>query len=161
MRDEKEVMNMNGRRFTRPLIILWTTLFVGLSCAVQAADLATAAAAGDAHAQFLLGKAYNSGQGQAKDTALAAKWFNEAAQQKHHEALFHLGVMFEQGRGVNKDVNEAARLYRKAANAGNVDAMYTLSMMYQSGRGVPQNSIQAEFWYRKATDFWDSAALLH
>jgi TPR repeat protein len=149
---------MEYRRFMSFALILLSMLYAGASFAAKPVDLPTAAAAGDVHAQFELGKQYNSGRGQEKDTKEAANWFDKAAKKNHHEALFHLGVMYERGRGVAKSVDEAARLYRKAADAGNVDAMYTLSLMYQTGRGVPRDPIQAEFWYQKAIEIWDSAA---
>lgn len=70
------------------------------SIAQQTSGIIRAAEAGNAQAQFELGKMYNSGRGQRRDVQEAVRWFREAAKQGHVKAFFHLGVMLEKGRGV-------------------------------------------------------------
>ena len=144
------------------LVVLLTILFfvadIGVIHAVPPADLPAQAAAGDAQAQFELGKKYNHGLDKAvkKNYIKAEKWLKEAAAQNHSEAMFHLGVMQETGRGFIPDAVAAADWYLEAANGGNPDAMYTLSLMYEEGRGVPQDPVEAAFWYQRATDVWSN-----
>ncbi len=56
-----------------------------------------AAQAGDAQAQYLLGKAYQSGSGVAADGAQALHYYQLAAKQDHPRALNNLGLLLLQG----------------------------------------------------------------
>jgi TPR repeat protein len=105
---------------------------------------------GDAEAQWLLGIAYDEGDGVAQDYAEAVRWYRKAAEQGEAVAQSNLGLMYDKGRGVPQDYAEAVRWYRRAADVGITDAQFNLGRMYSEGRGVPQDYIEAHVWFNLA-----------
>jgi TPR repeat protein len=67
------------------------------------------AAAGDAEAQFLLGRFYSGGLGVERDYKEALVWLRKAAGQKQAWAYNLLGYMHLHGEGVSPDPGEAYR----------------------------------------------------
>jgi TPR repeat protein len=63
--------------------------------------------AGDADAQFHLGRMYYLGTEVAPDYSEAARWFRMAAEQGGGEAQYVLGTLYILGRGVTHDDVEA------------------------------------------------------
>jgi TPR repeat protein len=132
-------------------------LAIGLACFALAAnagdfeDTKRKAEAGDAQAQFDLGRMLYSGQnGAPKDLTEAIKWVKKAAEQGHAVAQHILGAAYYHGDGVKKNDAEAAKWYRKAAEQGEMDAQWVLAKLYLEGRGVTQSFKEAEKWIRKA-----------
>ncbi len=117
-----------------------------------------AAEAGDARAQFCVGRLYANGFGVAMDDALALKWYGLAAEQGHAEAQFNLGVMNANGWGVPMDDALAAKWYRLAAEQGHLQAQTSLANGCHSGRGVEQDFVQAYMWYAVAAGLGDMNA---
>ncbi len=120
----------------------------------------TAAADGDAQAQFNLGLRYTTGRGVPRNDREAVGWYRKAAEQGYAQAQYSLGVMYANGPrfvclyrcGVAWDDAEAVAWYRKAAEQGNADAQNNLGSMYATGRGVRRNDVEAVAWYRKAAE---------
>jgi len=54
-------------------------------------------------AQFILGIAYNKGQGVEQDDAEAVKWYRKAAEQGYYPAMNLLGASYIAGKGVPQD----------------------------------------------------------
>lgn len=83
---------------------------------VKAFELSkNAALLGNAHAQYLLGCIYFSGLGGVNvDYTLAVKYFEQAANQNHKDALLKLANCYIQGLGVEYDINKAIALILKA-----------------------------------------------
>jgi len=121
------------------------------------ADYSQAAANGGAHAQYMLGVMYDSGQmGVAKDDGQAALWLQKAADQGYAEAQDYLGTLYDSGQGVTLDHEKAAELYRKAARRRNIEAEFNLGQDYALGEGVPRDPVQSAFWFQKAAVQGDS-----
>ena len=137
------------------VIVMGFPLGIQDSRAQGSQSIVSAAEAGDAEAQFVLGRMYNSGRGKRENPRNAAKWFREAAKQGHVEAIYCLAAMIDIGRGESKNSKQAIKWYKKAAEAGHADAMYSLSKMYDEGRGVQRNAKKAKDWYKKAVVQWD------
>ena len=120
----------------------------------------TAAADGDAQAQFNPGLRYTTGRGVPRNDREAVGWYRKAAEQGNALAQYSLGVMYANGPrfvclyrcGVARDDAEAVAWYRKAAEQGNADAQNNLGSMYATGRGVRRNDVEAVAWYRKAAE---------
>jgi len=110
-----------------------------------------AAEAGNARAQYQLGRAYSNGEGVAEDFAQAMKWFRLGADQGHPYAQNNLGWMYHNGRGVPKDPQEAMKWYRLAADQGEDVALCNVGVLYQYGLGVPKDEQEAAKWYRLST----------
>lgn len=116
------------------------------------------AEAGDADAQFQLGKAYLNGNGVAQDDKLALAWYNKAVEQGNSAAANQLGLMHRLGRGVEKNEEEAVRWYHKGAKLGSAEAMFNLGACYYNGEGVGENPVKAFVWFLLAQEAGDSAA---
>lgn len=77
------------------------------------------AKAGEAEAQYYVARIYANGMGGVEsDPALAATWYQRAADQSYSPAIQELGYLYEQGLGVKKDPMLALNLQRKAAGLG-------------------------------------------
>ena len=117
-------------------------------------ELTTDARAGEASAQFWLGRMYETGRGVRKNEQEAITWYRKSARQDFLEAQFRLGEIFEGGVGVDKNEEIAVAWYQLAADRknGHDDAQFRLGLMYQEGRGVPKDDQLAVSWYLKAAE---------
>jgi len=117
-----------------------------------AGGLRTAAARGDAAAEFEIAVRFAEGRGMPQNLAAAAEWFERAAKQGLAPAQFRLGGLYEKGMGVKKDLEAARRLYIAAAQAGNAKAMHNLAVLYAEGADGRPDYQTAALWFRKAAD---------
>jgi TPR repeat protein len=85
----------------------------------------TAAAEGNAEAQFALGFSLAAGASP-QDYASAMEWYQKAADQNHHLAQFNLGQMFAQGQGMPASNSMALMWIRRAAEGGDAGAQYDM-----------------------------------
>ena len=174
----------------KPLLTLCLTL-ITLTAAAEAppdAALMQQAEAGDAEAQFLVGRYYMHQD----DWANAMPWFDKAAAQGHPKALNNGGIGYMEGRGVRQDIEKGCRMmeasyqkmggtkgaanvafcndrrhdyskalgyYRIAATQGDVQAQRLLGQMYGSGDGTAKDDVQSVYWLRQAALQDDAQAL--
>lgn len=111
------------------------------------------AEAGGAQAQFLLGLCYRLGNGVARDSKSAARWFEAAAAQDHVDAQSALGTMLLVGEGdLPTDYARAYDYLSAAATAGDRRAMYALGVLFEAGLGRSADIDAALGWYGKAAD---------
>ncbi|WP_237481903.1 tetratricopeptide repeat protein [Lichenibacterium dinghuense] len=115
--------------------------------------LRTAAAAGDAGAQYEVGLRYSEGRGVARDPQQAAAWFSKAAASGSAPAEYRLGSAYEKGAGVERDPALAMSWYGKAAEAGNIRAMHNLAVMSAEGAGGKPDYAKAAQWFGKASTY--------
>ncbi len=80
------------------------------------------ARAGDAQAQFELGRIYRDGMGIDANPRKAAEWFYLSALQGNVRAQLNLGAIYANGKGVKRDYAESLKWLRKAAAQGNAEA---------------------------------------
>jgi TPR repeat protein len=113
------------------------------------ADAQTRATAGDAEAQFQMGRRNNDGWGVRKDWAEAARWFQRAADQGHSEAMVELGYLYEGGQGVTQSRSRALELWRRAAEVDNPEAQYCLGFRESVKPGKRDQGLVLD-WYQKA-----------
>ncbi len=107
--------------------------------------------AGDASAQFVVGKILDYGNGEVpQNQEAAARWYRRAADQGYPGAQFNLANCYQLGEGVAMDKREAAFWYRQAARLGDADSQYMLGLCYASGDGVAKDSRKAIGWLRKS-----------
>ena len=118
--------------------------------AAAAAPLRTAAEAGDAASQTLLGVMLQNGWAVREDAAQAARWYRPAAAGGDAVAQTNLGYLYQHGRGVPANAREAARLYQQAADQGRAAAQNNLAALYQHGTGVARDYARAVSLYRSA-----------
>ena len=97
-------------------------------------ELEKAAKGGDAQAQYEVGMDYYSGEGIAKNTETAAKWFHLASTQGHEEAKKMLYSFY-------------SKELEKAAKGGDAQAQYEVGMDYFVGTEITKNAVTAAKWF--------------
>jgi localization factor PodJL len=115
--------------------------------------LRTAAAKGDANAQYEVAERYFEGRGVPQDLTAAADWFERAAKQGVAPAQFRLGGLYEKGLGVKKNLIVARRLYLAAGEAGHGKALHNLAVLYAEGVDGKPDYRTAALWFRKAAAY--------
>jgi uncharacterized protein len=91
------------------------------------------AAAGDAEAQFSLGKNYEAGRsGLKKDYAEAARWYRKSAEQGNVWAQASLGILYHSGKGLPHNDVEAEMWFSLAADHSPQDDRDTIVEMRDS-----------------------------
>jgi uncharacterized protein len=91
------------------------------------------AAAGDAEAQFTLGKNYEAGRsGLKKDYAEAASWYRKSAEQGNIYAQASLGILYHSGKGLPHDDVQAEMWFTISADRAPVNDRDTIVEMRDS-----------------------------
>lgn len=111
-----------------------------------------AAQQGDSWAKFMLGRAYQEGEGVEKDERKAATLFEEAATQGDECAIANIGICYFYGQGVEQDYKKAVMWFEKVAENGfyNINRVRKcLAECYEKGLGVKKNEQKAKYWYGK------------
>ena len=105
---------------TRIFGILIAVLFLSVGHTASAQGLLNRALAlmGNADAQFLLGYAYDFGEGVEQDFVEAVKWYRLAAEQGNADAQSSLGYAYYYGEGVEQDFVTAHMWFNIAASNG-------------------------------------------
>ena len=112
--------------------------------------LRQAAEKGNAAAAYNLGLIYLEGQVAPKEPAIAAGWFQRAADLDQPDALYALATLYRDGHGVPKDPVEMARLLQRADIVGNRVATTEYAIAVFNGFGVPKDEERAAELFRKA-----------
>ena len=141
---------MLWRTWLRLAILLTLAHHGALADQFTIATASAAAAKGNPQAQYYLARHYARGDGVPLDTAQAAKWMRQAADQGLAFAQNDLGVLYAHGRGVPQDFAIAAQWYRRAAENGDALGQYSYGQCCLQGRGVPQDVSAATNWLQKA-----------
>lgn len=115
--------------------------------------LRSAAASGNAAAEFLVGVKFTEGTGVPADLSKAAVWYQKAADKGLAPAQYRLASLYEKGRGVEKDLPKAKAWYMKAAEAGNAKAMHNLAVLFAEGGGGQPDYAAAAKWFEEAANF--------
>jgi len=121
-------------------------------------ELKLKAKGGDIESQFLLGSAYDKGEGVEPNHTEAVFWYEKAAEGGNIDALYNLALSYERGEGVQRDAEKAVKLYITAANQGDSESQFNLGEIYEKGRGVEKDLEEAERWYLKAKENGDEEA---
>ena len=109
------------------------------------------AEAGNATAQILLGRCYESGLGVSQDLEAAVKWYRAAAEQKDSQGQVLLAYCYEIGIGVPKDPEKTVALMTAAAEAGNAEAQFNIALYYSKGLyGTKRDFKQSFAWAEKS-----------
>jgi anti-anti-sigma factor len=116
-------------------------------------ELKKQAEAGDAEAQYKLGKCLDEGRGVKQNSEEALAWYRKAAEQGQPDGQFMLGNSYAFGIHVEQDYDQALEWYRKAGKQGHHEAQYSLGMSYHYGIGVEEDEKKAANWYQKAAVF--------
>lgn len=102
---------------------------------------------GNARAQILLGRCHENGLGVPQDMAMAAKWYQLAAEQNDSEAQVLLAHQYELGIGLPANEAVVADLMKRAAAAGNAEAQFNLALYHSQGRyGFSKDQAESFRW---------------
>lgn len=102
---------------------------------------------GNPRAQVMLGRCYENGLGVKQDLAVAAQWFQLAAEQNDSEAQVLLAYCYEVGAGVPKNPQQVMNLMTRAAESGNAEAQFNLALNYSQGiYGAPKDEKESFRW---------------
>jgi Sel1 repeat len=131
--------------------------------------LRNVANAGDAAAQFSLARAYERGEGVARDSTEAARWMLRSAKAGKAEAQYEVGMAYLSGRGVPQDYvsgyswlvladsagerrsREAIRLLTRKLSASDIAHVRSrLGEVYAHGMGVKADLVAAYTWFTLA-----------
>ncbi|MEM7619652.1 MAG: peptidoglycan-binding protein [Pseudomonadota bacterium] len=115
-------------------------------------SLRSAAANGDAKAQYKVGMRFIDGKSIERDYESALRWLKLSALQGYPQAQFHLAALYEHGKGVAKNWNQAKTWYQRAANNGNIKAMHNLGAIHTSQFGKKPDYESASLWFMKAAN---------
>lgn len=113
------------------------------------AALESAAAAGNADAQFRLGVMYANGDEVPLDYSRAAELIRQAAGQGLVDAQSTLAWLYANGYGVAQSDEGAREWYLKAANQGSARDQYVVGTMYRFAQfGAERDGDAALHWFR-------------
>jgi TPR repeat protein len=105
--------------------------------------------------KFQLGRALSLA-GKARE---AMKYYLDAADRGHADAINDVGGVFEYGLGVPKNSATALVWYERAAELGHAGAMVHLGKLSEDGQDVPQDFVSAKRWYEKAAALGNAGAM--
>ena len=110
-----------------------------------------AAEAGDAEAQYRIGKSrlVDAAIEPAKASE-AVSWLQRAANSGHTEAMVYLGRIYQSGIGALQNYELAAGWVERAAVAADPEGMLELGRFYRDGGGYDKNPIPADGWMNRA-----------
>ena len=118
--------------------------------------LETAAANGDAQANFKLGLFFK----ERVEFEKAVECFKIGAKQGHNGCRYSLGIAYRFGKGVPQDIPQAAKLFKAVAHPQHSeydsvskiksDSCYALAQLYHMGLGIEQSYQKALLYYEKA-----------
>lgn len=118
----------------------------------------TAAEAGSAEHQFVLGCMYWCGNGVRKNARRGLRWLRLAAEQGDVEHQSFLGSALWFAPDATRDLDEAVHWTTKVAEQGHVGAQYHLAASYATGDEVAQDFRKAAKWYRRAAKLGNAEA---
>lgn len=102
---------------------------------------------------FWLGCMYEFGEGVEKDDAIAAQWYQTAAEFGEKKACYNLALAYWWGRsGVEQDKAKALKYYAVAAEIGDANAQFQMGYAYFHGIGVEKNVEDGLKWFEKAAE---------
>lgn len=108
------------------------------------------AEAGDASAEYLLGRTHLDGIGVPQDFTKAAQWIAKAAEKDDARAQNLLGRLNAQGLGVERDTAAAMRWMRRAAEKGDPVHQYDLGILLDDAGMGAQDRQEAVRWFEAA-----------
>jgi hypothetical protein len=107
----------------------------------------------DANAQYLLGLAFETGDGVARDVTEATRWYQKASVHGHRAAMHNYAMALQFGRGINKNPSKAALVYTQLAALGDQTAYGKLAKLYDSDSVEYSALDNAVLWYALASKY--------
>lgn len=102
--------------------------------------------AGSAEAQYRVGMLYGLAQGVAMDLAIAADWFELAAEQGHARAQFNIARSYYKSLGRPQNLERAFHFIKLSADQCFLQAQGVLANFYWLGSGTSKDKVLAFAW---------------
>ncbi|MDP9051479.1 MAG: sel1 repeat family protein [Acidobacteriota bacterium] len=133
------------------IVVLYSSR-VGHAASPNVAQLLTKAQQGFVNQEIELAEAYLTGKGVPPDPALAAHWYEKAAESGNAEAQNLVGHFYASGIGVSADPARALRWYQLARASGSSSATLNIGVLYALGLGVTKDVDLAAKYFHDAFD---------
>lgn len=115
------------------------------------AETMNAAEAGDAEAQFRVGrKLLLDATLDGRKGAQGLEWLTRAAENGHTTAMIQLARMFRTGIGALQNYTVAAHWVERAAHAEDPEGMLELGRFYRDGVGFDKDPVHAYVWMNRS-----------
>jgi TPR repeat protein len=108
--------------------------------------LKKASEAGDAEANYWIGRSYEQGHGVRANQSEATRWFLRGAELGDPSSENAVAIHLAEGNSEKKDTEKAADWLRKSAEQGNDEAACNLALAYMRGEGVAKDYVAALMW---------------
>jgi TPR repeat protein len=95
---------------------------------------------------------YARGTGVPQNFAIAAQYFERAADHGSATAQWKIGLLYLNGLGTTTDPVLGAKWIQRAANQGKATAQLALSQLYLQGVGVPRDLTRSYTWANIAAE---------
>lgn len=115
-------------------------------------DLKEKAKAGDATAQYHVGRILIEGKKVPKDVKEGCKWVELSAKSSNADAQVLLAEQYSRGEGVPKNYEAAITWYQKAAKARHQDALYKMGILMILAKKDEENVNKGEDFLRHAAN---------
>jgi TPR repeat protein len=133
-------MTAQGRRYTEGGCGVTLDYPLGLQWLKRASE------AGDAEANYWIGRLYEQGQGVRADQSEATRWFLKGAELSDPSSENSVAIYLAEGNAGKKDAEKAADWFQKSAEQGNDEAACNLALAYLRGEGVAKDYVAALTW---------------
>jgi uncharacterized protein len=110
--------------------------------------------------QFLLGRAYERGEGVGQSFHKAGEWYLRAAGRGNTKAMTNLGILFMEGLGTSRDETVGFQWILKAARLSDPRAMYLAGYFLCTGRGTCVDVSTGVAFLKKAAEMHVPDAIL-
>jgi TPR repeat protein len=109
--------------------------------------------------QFLLGRAYERGEGVTQSYEQAGSWYRKAAESGNLKAMVNLGGLYLNGEGLAPNPAEAYNWFHKASEQGDLRGLSMTGILMCDGKGITKNQQDGMAALKKAAEGGDRVAL--
>jgi hypothetical protein len=108
--------------------------------------LKKASEAGDAEANYWIGRSYEQDHGARADQSEATRWFLRGAELGDPSSENAVAIHLIEGNGAKIDAEKALDWFRKSAEQGNDEGACNLALAYMRSEGVAKDYVAALMW---------------
>lgn len=139
----------SGQTATSPSV----TTALASSAELRVETLSSRASAGDAQAQYELGRKYADGNGVPMDRPRALMLYTASARQEFAKAEYEVANHYGGRTGQALDLRESFKYLERAATHGHLPAQVDIGFIYLNGNSLtPKDPAKSYPWFRRAAN---------